>query len=330
MADVTETTHSEQSVAMNASILGSCPPIAEHEGPFLSLGAIDRIGEAFCESAQDSRRIADLQRYRAFRMRCLNTTLGIVDACQVPQRAAVSVRLKRLDSIRRKIRRTSANFKLGRLDDVVGIRVICQDLRTVREFSDRLRQSPCFYRQKDYISSPAATGCRGIHNIMRLRQPVTATTSVNMRFEIQARTYLQHRWAVWSESLGEALKIGMGTDADHQRLRAISEKVAKWEEDNPATRQIDLPEYSGGRSIAVCWRVSRLSVETHFFMDRVEDAVRWLNHLETIRWTARENALLLVGVTEATETHKLIQLTHPLYSGARVLGPEYWQPRLPT
>lgn len=151
-----------------------------------------------------------------------------------------------------------------------------------------------------------------------------------MRFEIQTRTYLQHRWAVWSESLGEAVKLGMGTDADHQQLRAISEKVAQWEEDNPTTRQIDLPAYSGGRTIAVCWRVGYRSVETHFFMDKVESAVKWLNHLETTRWTDRENALLLVGVTQAAEAQNLIQLTHPLFSGARVLGPEYWQPRFST
>ena len=154
---------------MTASEIAGCAPMAERDPHFSSLGAIDRVGDAFCRSAQNLQRITDVQRYRAFRMRCLGTTLTMVDGCGVPDRAAVSVRLKRLDSIRRKIIRPGANFTLGRLDDVVGVRVICQDPSTVRELSERIRGSPGFFRLKDYIHSPAATGYRGIHHIMRFR-----------------------------------------------------------------------------------------------------------------------------------------------------------------
>ena len=190
---------------MISSIIEGCPPIAEHDPPFSSLGAINRIGTAFCQAPQNLQCIANVQRFRSFRMRCLETTLGIVDACHVPDHATVSVRLKRLDSIRRKIGRVNTNFTLGQLDDVIGVRVICQDLTAVREFSDRVRVSPCFSHPRDYITSPAPTGYRGIHHIMRFQQQVTSTVAVSMRFEIQARTYLQHCWAVWSESHGEAV-----------------------------------------------------------------------------------------------------------------------------
>jgi len=145
---------------MTASRLAGCPSTAGLSPSFSSLGAIDRIGDAFCQSAQNLQCIADMQSYRSFRMRCLRTTLAIVDACRVPDRATVSIRLKRLDSIRRKIGRANTNFTLGRLDDVVGVRVICQDLSTVREFSDRIQRSRDFYRLKDYIASPTATGYR--------------------------------------------------------------------------------------------------------------------------------------------------------------------------
>lgn len=314
---------------MTASEIAGCPPIGEHDPPFASLGAVDRIGDAFCQSAQDPQRVADLQYYRSFRMRCLTTTLAIVDACQVPDQATVSVRLKRLDSIRRKIGRTNANFTLGRLDDVVGVRVICEDLSTVRELSHRIQGSPDFYRLKDYIAAPAATGYRGINHIMRLQQPVTEGTEINMRFEVQTRTYLQHRWAVWSESHGEAVKLGVGADEEHEHLRALSEEIAQWESDNPATRQIDLPAYTGGRSIAVCWRTRHGPVIPHYFQDEVQDAVDWLNYLETTYPAERENALLLVGVARTTDTERLIQLTHPLFTGARVPDPKYWMPASP-
>ena len=311
---------------MTASAVAGCPPIGERSSSFSSLGAIDRIGDAFCQSAQNLQCVADVQRYRSFRMRCLRTTLETVDACRVPARATVSVRLKRLDSLRRKIGRANANFTLGRLDDVVGVRVICQDLSSVREFSDRLQASPDFYRMKDYITSPAATGYRGINHIMRLQQPVTATAGLNMRFEIQVRTYLQHRWAVWSESHGEAVKLGVGAGEEHERLRALSEEIGRWEADNPDTRQIELPPYSGGRSIAVCWRARHGPVTPYYFQDEIQNAADWLNYLETTYPAERENALLLVGVAPTTDTQRLLQFTHPLFTGARVLDPRHWMP----
>ena len=314
---------------MTASTIADCPAVAEPSPSFSSLGAIDRIGDAFCQSAQNLQRIADVQRYRLFRMRCLRTTLAIVNACQVPCQATVSVRLKRLDSIRRKVTRANTNFTLGRLDDVVGVRVICQDLSTVDEFSHRIRASPHFYKVKDYISSPASTGYRGINHIMRLRQPVTATAAVAIRFEIQVRTYLQHLWAVWSESHGEAVKLGVGPGADQARLRVQSEQIAQWEANNPDTGQTELPLYSGGRSIAVCWRMRHGPV-TPLFFHEVEEAVDWLNYLEITYPAERANALLLVGVTRATATQKLLQLTHPLFTGARVFDPKHWLPTPPS
>ena len=98
---------------MTASSTADCPLFGDGVPTFSSLGAIDRIGDAFCKSAQNLQSIADMQSYRSFRMHCLKTTLAIVDACHVPYQAAVSVRLKRLDSIRRKIGRVNTNFTLG-------------------------------------------------------------------------------------------------------------------------------------------------------------------------------------------------------------------------
>ena len=311
---------------MTPAAVEGCPPSAGGEPSFASLRAIDRIGDAFCQSAQDLQCIAAVQRYRSFRMRCLTSTLAVVDACHVPHEATVSVRLKRLDSIRRKIGRANTNFTLGRLDDVVGVRVICQDLGAVRALSDRIRTSHTFYRSKDYITEPASTGYRGVNHIMRFQQPVTETIAVDVRFEIQVRTYLQHRWAVWSESHGEATKLGVGVDEEHERLRALSEEIARWEADNPTTRQIALPRYSGGRSIAVCWRTRYGPVTPQYFHDQVSDAVDWLNYLETTYPGERENALLLIGVTEPTATQRLLQLTHPLFTGARVPDPRHWMP----
>lgn len=311
---------------MSASTVISCPPPTGYSLPFSSLGGIDRIGEAFCQSRKNLQRIADVQRYRAFRMRCLDKTLSIVNACHVPVQAIVSVRLKRLDSIRGKLNRVENNFKLGRLDDVVGVRVICEDLSTVKEFSRRIESSCYFSHQKDYIADPLMTGYRGIHHVMKFPQPISKTKQLNMRFEIQVRTYLQHLWAVWSESLGEAVKIGKGSNEERGFLHALSEEVAKWESVNPNTPRLRLPSYSSGRSIVVCWRPRSGRVIPYNFPDGAQRAVDWLSNLEVLHPGERENALLLVGVTKPDEAPKLLRLTHPKFTGARAPDPKYWRP----
>ena len=309
-------------------VVGGCLPDADTGAPYANLAVIDRIGTAFCESARDTDRVEEVQQYRSFRMRCLKTTLSIVDACDVPIRATMSVRLKRLDSIRRKIGRVNTNFSLGRLDDVVGVRVVCEDLGTVRGFSKRIQASPHFYRLKDYISEPAHTGYRGINHILRFRQPVTEEHSINMRFEVQVRTYLQHQWAVWSESHGEAVKLGTGVEGEHENLRRLSREIDSWEAENRSKIQTTLPHYSGGHSIAVCWRVPHGPVTPHLFMNDAQGAVTWLNYLEMTYPADRANALLLVGVADVTEVERLLQLTHPLFTGNRVIDPVHWMQRI--
>lgn len=261
-------------------------------------------------------------------MRCLSRTLRVLDICGLPTRVAVSVRLKRLDSIRRKINRTGSQFTLGRMDDVVGVRVVCEDLHTVQDLSNRLQASSDSYRIKDYVGAPASTGYRGIHHIMRFQQPVTDTAGIGVRFEIQIRTYLQHQWAIWSESHGEAAKLGKGSVVEQQNLREISGRIAQWEQRHPDRLQggEELPQYTGHHAITVCWKTLTGIVDPQFFENDIVGAVGWLNYLETKFTAHRSNALLLVGVTMHAEAMKCLRLTHPLFVGSRVVDPSNWMP----
>jgi len=260
-------------------------------------------------------------------MRCLATTLHIVDCCHVPPNALISVRLKRLDSIQRKLKRPCTNFTLGRLNDVIGVRVICHNLQAVRDFGARIKQSPEFQSMKDYVTAPrTTTGYRALHGILTLHQPAGAGVELNVRFEIQVRSYLQHCWAVWSESHGDAVKIGAGNSAEHAHLRQLSQKIANWEEANAAVTQHNLPQYRNGHSLTVCWRPPHGPAMLLCFQEDVQAAVKWLNYLEETHMERRRAALLLVGVSEHSNAERLIRTTHPLYAGVRVLDPEYWMP----
>ena len=302
----------------------NCPA---HEGvSFATIGDVNRVGTDFCENPYAPGHLANVQAYRAFRMQCLATTLDILDACRPPTQSVVSVRLKRLDSIRRKITRPDANFRLGTLDDVIGVRVICRSISDVRTLSTRIESSAHIYRIKNYIEAPATTGYRGIHHIMSFDQPVSAERSLTVRYEIQARTYLQHRWAVWSESHGEKAKLGQADAPRQEELRRVALQLARWERAHPAQAQAQLLSYSGVRTIAVCWRPPRGPATPLVFHDDVGSAVSWLNHLEAAYSAQRENALLLVGVADHREIGRALRLTHPLYAGVRAIDPRLYLP----
>lgn len=295
---------------------------------FTSLGDVDRLGLRFCEDPFGSTAVESIQEYRRFRMRCLATSLGLLEMAGLPRCALMSVRLKRLDSIHRKIGRQSTNFTLGRLDDVVGFRVVCENVESVLELSQRIRSTGKFYREKNYLSfaHPANTGYRGIHLILRFNQAL-ANKSIPVRFEVQVRTFLQHQWAIWSESHGEATKIGLGDRVTAKNLQVLSERIAIWESCNASVVQKELPNVQSIQNVVVVWSTNESSQPfIQFFDVHGDDAVEWLRFLETEHPLRRTTALLLVGISEPEQALEVLRVTHPLYTGNRVLEPHFWMP----
>ena len=314
-------------MTLNAASL--CPaPGSDSNLGFASLGDVNRAGTDFCAAAHDIATITAVQQYRVFRMRCLKTSLSIVESANIPSRALVSVRLKRLDSIRRKINRPENNFSLGQMDDVIGVRIICSNYQTIRDLSQRIQLLSDSLHLKDYTREPHPenTGYRSVHHIIRFKQPLTETKKIAVRFEIQIRSFYQHQWAIWSEHHGEAAKLGRGSEEVKANLRDLSDHIARWEESNPRKMQHELPHYTSGEDIVVAWRQKYAEPTCYFFHHKVDDAVKWLNHLETKYPAERNDALLLVGVTTPGEARKVLRMTHPLYVANRIIEPKYWMP----
>ena len=297
---------------------------------FASIGDVNRIGARFLEDSFSVAHLEAIQEYRRFRIRCLSTSLQLVECAELPERSLVSVRLKRLDSIRRKMTRQGGSFRLGTLDDVIGIRIICQGLQDVIDLSKCLHQLTVSYRPKDYLYSQhsANTGYRGIHQILRFQQALSQGKYLNVRFEVQLRTFLQHQWAIWSESFGEAIKIGRGDLDQLNHLRQLSTRIKKWEADNPSVFQHELLNFTSTKNVVVAWRHDDVSIPwfEQYGDAEIQAAVDWLNYLETEFPDRRGNALLLVGVSSPSLAIKALGVTHPRYIGGRVLEPEYWMP----
>lgn len=311
-----------------------CPPPDALN--FRSWEDIDRSGVKFSQESPTNILVAGpVREYREFRMRCLATSLSVVEAARVPDRALVSVRLKRLTSIYRKLARES-KYRISLLNDIVGIRVVCPTLNDVTALSARIQSScgfPC--KVKDYIQQEenrAQTGYRAIHHILKFDQPMNANESLPVGFEIQVKSFLQHQWAIWQEKHGENVKAGYkgGEPAeeyleDIQALKDLSDRVAKWEAAHPDEIQKDLPHFVGRQNIAVVWRPPNAS-PGFAHLQSVKAAIMQLNYLESHYAATPINALLLVGVSDRDDAEKVLGMTHPLYVSGRASPPEEWMP----
>ena len=317
------------SIFMSVEIV--CETPKHREVGFTSVGEVDRIGEQFVERPFSTEVVARVQEYRRFRANCLPGMLQMVQQAHVPERSLVSARLKRLDTIHGKLSRSGCNFKLGALDDIIGVRIVCQDLATVLQVSERLQDLGACHRVKDYISDkhPAKTNYRGIHHILRIRQSITNVRTIRVRFEVQVRTYLQHQWAITSESFGEAMKLGHGASDQLEYLRDLSNRIEAWEQAHPSDTQHSLLEFRPTENYAVVWRHdSKTSPHLQLFGEIGEAADR-VTELETSFPSRREQALLLVAVTDADSARNVLQITHPLYVLGKVPSPSTWMPDSP-
>ena len=295
---------------------------------FASIGEVDRIGRRFVERPFSSEVVERVQQYRRFRTSCLPRMLRMVQQAQVPERSLVSARLKRLDTIHGKLSRKGCNFKLGTLDDVIGVRVVCQDLVTAFKFSDRLQCLDACHRVKNYISEkhPAKTNYRGLHHILRFRQPITKNHALSVRLEVQVRTYFQHQWAITSESFGEAAKLGQGESEQLEYLRDLSNTIETWEQAHPTDTQHPLLEFDPTENFGVVWRHDSRARPSLQFFKGIEEAAGRVTELESSIPSKREHALLLVSVTDTDLAHEVLQVTHPLYVLGAVPSPRTWMP----
>lgn len=140
-------------------------------------------------------------------------------------------RLKRIDTIIGKLRRPGLNMKLNEMCDIVGCRVIADDVEAVRRIAlsieNRLNVKPGT-GVKDYIAHPKRNGYRSTHVISRHDAPKAGLS--NLFCETQVRTRLQHAWATALETYDvisrSALKFGGGSAKEERLFALISNAFA--------------------------------------------------------------------------------------------------------
>ena len=287
---------------------------------------IDRLGERLCKSSSTPKVLEDIQCFRLFRLMCMNTSLDIVAKARPPNHSVLSVRLKRIPSIQRKIERSTTN--LSQVDDIIGLRIICQSFSDVVALSSRMESVSNHKKTKSYIDKPRNTGYRATHHIFGFTQKFPQSDKVlHVSFEVQVRTYYQHMWAVYSESFGERAKEGVANSETKRELSSRSEQIREWEEKYPSEIQKDLPRLTDTYNLAVVLRREGHDVECYFFQRDYQSAVDQLMYWEMLSTKSRDNTLLLAGMskTEEKSVQDILKLTHPTFFGIRY-PPQSWIP----
>lgn len=118
--------------------------------------------------------------------------------------AIVVQRLKRLDSITKKIERFPT-MNLYKMQDLGGCRVIVDTIDQVYDAVNKYKSSRIrhiFKKENDYIQNPKDSGYRSYHMVYQFHSDKKETYNQNILIEIQFRTKLQHIWATAVETMG--------------------------------------------------------------------------------------------------------------------------------
>ena len=147
----------------------------------------------------------------------------------------VAQRLKRLDSIMKKLRR-EPTMSLWTMQDLGGCRVVTPTVNDVYDVVETYKKSRVRHilkKEYDYLQEPKESGYRSYHLVYQYQSDTKNTYNRNMLIEIQVRTHLQHLWATALETMGlftnQALKASHGEKDTLYFFKLISSAFAIYE-----------------------------------------------------------------------------------------------------
>lgn len=190
----------------------------------------------------------------------------------------VAQRLKRLDSIIKKLKRYK-NMSLLRMQDLGGCRVIVPNVKQVYDVVAQYQGSRIRHIYKnnhDYIKEPKPDGYRSYHLVYEYHSDKKNEYNKKLLIEIQVRTYLEHLWATAVETMGlftnVALKAGAGDELT-KRFFALVSSLFAIEEGMPL-----VPETPDNRE-AIIVEVQAIQAKTNI-IDKLSGIKVAANYLE--------------------------------------------------
>lgn len=267
-----------------------------------------------------SERPDDFKIVRAYReLRCLglSTLFERVATLIEDEPCVLSCRVKRTDTIIRKLRRENA-MDLSRMEDMIAFRTICASFGVQKRVCEKLRQGLQPKKIRDYTDAATSAGYRAIHIVMTqaLSDPDGKVTYA-YPCEIQLRTLFQHLWATTSESFGEQVKEGGGTSDEREYLKELSENIQSWENVNPEIFQIDNLKTTVTTSfwVIVFDKATGHSSLNEPFDNRLNDAVTRMLYLEELYRADFSHEIVLIGVPTGQSEARITHMRYFHYKG---------------
>jgi len=294
-----------------------------------SKAALTELGERFRRNAEVATDRAVLQEYRRYRCGHIRELLGQLKDVMDELPAVLSCRVKRIDTIIRKLRRQQ-EMALPRMDDILGFRIVTGSYAVQRSLMSDIPKAMEVKRVRDYTLQPAPTGYRAVH--LALAQSLALPGSDAMQSytcELQIRTYYQNLWGTVSESFGEQVKEGGGTQDERAYLLELSGLIKQFSERNPDKLQVEgLQPGTGTAFLVVHYDKTRnTTLRTDPFGDDVDAALEQVTYLEDLHRQDLARETVLLGAPKMRE----LGVTHLRYfesSGTPEL-PEFLTPSRP-
>ena len=151
-----------------------------------------------------------------------------------------AARLKRMPSIRNKLRRLSGN--LSQIQDLGGCRAVVTDMCSARLLVESIKQQfpHELIREDAYMDKPRESGYRSHHLVFSFEpRNVDESELSGRRIELQIRSRLQHSWATAVETVGlfvgDDFKGGFGDENWLRLFELMSAEIAYAEGCNTAS-----------------------------------------------------------------------------------------------
>lgn len=173
-----------------------------------------RLRDTDCPKSED---IFLLQQYRVTYKEVIKRVFGIVcsEAVKINNEAICSFRIKRIDSIIRKLQRLKGQLELKSMRDIAGCRCILYSDSEVFKLMKALKQTPLVLAQEPNIyigKKKKESGYQSIHMY------VTVPEFPKQYVEIQIRSIAHHDWATFVETLdllyNTKIKEGISTNEE--------------------------------------------------------------------------------------------------------------------
>lgn len=146
----------------------------------------------------------------------------------IDKNAFIAKRIKRLDSIKRKLKRFE-KMELKNMQDIGGIRLVVSSQKQVDSMVKILTNEMCFYNQNkelikfdNYIKSPKIDGYRSIHLVGLFQN----SDNEDRKIEFQLRTRLQHSWATTLEIIDIFTQQNLKSDNGFQSYKTFFKYVS--------------------------------------------------------------------------------------------------------